>query len=58
MGARIGRLRGAVTPGEQSAFGHAFERRELEALAHEIGRDVLWEGSAGTYPHVTLVRRS
>jgi hypothetical protein len=60
VGQRIGRLRlgGAAPPGEQTAFGHAFQRSEFEALARAIDRDVIWEGSAGVYPHATLVRRA
>jgi len=60
IGPRRGRLRlGEASPtGERSAFGHAFERDELEAMAHEVGRDVIWEGASGVYPHATLVRRA
>ncbi len=58
IGQRLGRLRlgGHATPGEKSAFGHAYERREVESLARAIGRHVIWEGASGVYPHATLVR--
>jgi len=60
LGRGLGRLRlgGQGAPGEQSAFGHAFRRAELEDLAAGIGRVVHWEGSSGVYPHATLVKRA
>jgi hypothetical protein len=60
LGRGLGRLRlgGQGAPGEQSAFGHAFRRAELEELAAGIERDVHWEGSSGVYPHATLVKRA
>jgi len=58
LGQRLGRLRlgNGAAPGEKSAFGHAYERQEIEALAHAAGREVIWEGASGVYPHVTFVR--
>ncbi len=58
VGQRLGRLRlgNGTPPGEKSAFGHAFERAEVEALARSVGREIIWEGASGVYPHATLVR--
>jgi hypothetical protein len=60
LGRGLGRLRlgGQGAPGEESAFGHAFSRAELEGLAASIGRDVIWGGASGVYPHATLVKRA
>ena len=58
LGQRLGRLRlgDGAPPGEKSAFGHAYERAEVEALARAAGREVIWEGASGVYPHATFVK--
>jgi hypothetical protein len=57
-GRALARLRGAApaaAAGEPFAFGHAFERDEIEALGRAIGRRVAWDGAAGEYPHATFL---
>jgi hypothetical protein len=59
LGKGLARLRlgGASPLGEPSAFGHAFTRDEVEALAARLGRPLRWDGGAGSYPHATFLPR-
>lgn len=55
VGRRLGQLRGTPPPVEAFAFGHAFERGELERLAAGVGRRLAWDAGAGEYPHATFL---
>ncbi|MGK0358870.1 MAG: hypothetical protein ACI9U2_001164, partial [Bradymonadia bacterium] len=58
LGRRIARLRGLSPRGDVRfrhwcGFGYVFARAEIEALAAQIGRHVVW--GVGQYPHATLL---
>lgn len=58
LGRRVAGLRGLSPQGDVRfrhwcGFGYVFARAEIEALAAQIGRHVVW--GVGQYPHATLL---